>query len=126
MEYLPCVEKLNQPQLPVTASVIWLHGLGADGNDFAPLVPELRLPTDLSVRFIFPHAPQIPVTINAGYIMPAWYDILEMNLERKVDERQLIASAEAVQRLVEREIARGVASEKIILVGFSCSLITNT
>ncbi len=119
MEYLPCVEKLNQPQLSVTASVIWLHGLGADGNDFAPLVPELRLPTDLSVRFIFPHAPQIPVTINAGYIMPAWYDILEMNLERKVDERQLIASAEAVQRLVEREIARGVASEKIILVGFS-------
>jgi phospholipase/carboxylesterase len=119
MEYLPCVEKLNQPQLPVTASVIWLHGLGADGNDFAPLVPELRLPTDLSVRFIFPHAPQIPVTINAGYIMPAWYDILEMNLERKVDERQLIASAGAVQRLVEREIARGVASEKIILVGFS-------
>ena len=103
----------------MTASVIWLHGLGADGNDFAPLVPELRLPTDLSVRFIFPHAPQIPVTINAGYIMPAWYDILEMNLERKVDERQLIASAEAVQRLVEREIARGVASEKIILVGFS-------
>lgn len=61
MEYLPCVEVLNQPQLPVTASVIWLHGLGADGNDFAPLVPELRLPEDLSVRFIFPHAPQIPV-----------------------------------------------------------------
>lgn len=119
MEYLPCVEKLNQPQSPVTASVIWLHGLGADGNDFAPLVPELHLPKDLSVRFIFPHAPQIPVTINAGYIMPAWYDILEMNLDRKVDEPQLIASAEAVQRLVEREIARGVASEKIILMGFS-------
>lgn len=119
MEYLPCVEIVTQPQLPVIASVIWLHGLGADGNDFAPLVPELRLPGDLSVRFIFPHAPQIPVTINAGYIMPAWYDILEMNLDRKVDEPQLIASAEAVQRLVEREIARGVASEKIILVGFS-------
>jgi len=119
MEYLLSVEILNQPALPVTASVIWLHGLGADGNDFAPLVPELHLPKDLSVRFIFPHAPQIPVTINAGYIMPAWYDILEMNLERKVDEAQLVASAEAVQRLVEREIARGVASEKIILVGFS-------
>lgn len=119
MEYLPCVEKLSQPQLPVTASVIWLHGLGADGNDFAPLVPELRLPSDLSVRFIFPHAPKIPVTINAGYVMPAWYDILEMNLERKVDERQLIGSAEAVQHLIEREIARGIPSEKIILVGFS-------
>jgi len=119
MEYLPCVEILNQPHLPVAASVIWLHGLGADGNDFAPLVPELHLPKDLSLRFVFPHAPKIPVTINAGYIMPAWYDILEMNLERKVDEAQLIASAIAVQHLIEREIERGVASEKIILVGFS-------
>ncbi|HSC66908.1 MAG TPA: carboxylesterase [Cellvibrio sp.] len=119
MEYLPCVEKLNQPQSPVTASIIWLHGLGADGNDFAPLVPELRLPNDLSVRFIFPHAPQIPVTINAGYIMPAWYDILEMNLDRKVDEVQLTASALAVQDLIEREIERGVASDRIILAGFS-------
>lgn len=119
MEYLPCVEVLSQPQSPATASVIWLHGLGADGNDFAPLVPELRLPNDLSVRFIFPHAPHIPVTVNGGYVMPAWYDILEMNLERKVDEAQLIASADAVQHLIEREIARGVASEKIILVGFS-------
>ena len=119
MEYLPCVEIPNQPQLPVVASVIWLHGLGADGNDFAPLVPELHLPKNLSVRFVFPHAPKIPVTINAGYVMPAWYDILEMNLERKVDEAQLIASAEAVQRLIKREIARGVASEKILLVGFS-------
>lgn len=119
MECLPCIEILNQPQSPVAASVIWLHGLGADGNDFAPLVPELRLPRDFSVRFIFPHAPKIPVTINAGYVMPAWYDILEMNLERKVDEAQLIASAEAVQQLIEREIARGVPSEKIILVGFS-------
>jgi phospholipase/carboxylesterase len=119
MEYLPCIEILTQPQLPVTASVIWLHGLGADGNDFAPLVPQLHLPKDLSVRFIFPHAPHIPVTINAGYVMPAWYDILEMNLERKVDETQLIASAVEVQRLIERELARGVASEKIILVGFS-------
>jgi phospholipase/carboxylesterase len=119
MEYLPCIEILNQPQSPVAASVIWLHGLGADGNDFAPLVPELRLPRDLSVRFIFPHAPKIPVTINAGYVMPAWYDILEMNLERKVDEKQLIASAESVQQLIEREIARGISSEKIILVGFS-------
>lgn len=119
MEYLPCVEKQNQPQLPVTASIIWLHGLGADGNDFAPLVPELRLPNDLSVRFVFPHAPHIPVTINNGYVMPAWYDILEMNLDRKVDEAQLVASADAVQHLIERELARGIPSEKIILVGFS-------
>ena len=119
MEYLPCLEVITQPQLPVTASVIWLHGLGADGNDFAPLVPELKLPAELSVRFIFPHAPKIPVTINGGYVMPAWYDILEMNLDRRVDEAQLIASAEAVQHLIERELERGVASDKIILVGFS-------
>lgn len=119
MEYLPCVEVLTQPHLPVTASVIWLHGLGANGNDFVPLVPELQLPENLSVRFIFPHAPQIPVTINAGYVMPAWYDILEMNLDRRVDEKQLVASADAVKLLIEREIARGVASENIILVGFS-------
>ena len=119
MEYLPCIEKLTQPQLPVTASVIWLHGLGADGNDFAPLVPELRLPQHLSVRFVFPHAPHLPVTINGGYLMPAWYDILEMNLDRQVDEKQLIASADAVKQLIKREIERGVASENIILVGFS-------
>ncbi|WP_331346509.1 carboxylesterase [Cellvibrio sp. UBA7661] len=119
MKYLPCVEKVTQPQLPVTASVIWLHGLGADGNDFAPLVPELHLPDSLSVRFIFPHAPSIPVTINGGYVMPAWYDILEMNLDRRVDEKQLIASADAVKLLIDREIERGVTSENIILVGFS-------
>ena len=119
MEYLPCIEKLTQPQSPVAASVIWLHGLGADGNDFAPLVPELRLPENLSVRFIFPHAPRLPVTINGGYVMPAWYDILEMNLDRQVDEKQLVASADAVKRLIDREIERGVASENIILVGFS-------
>lgn len=119
MKYLPCIEKLTQPQLPVAASVIWLHGLGADGNDFAPLVPELRLPENLSVRFIFPHAPRLPVTINGGHVMPAWYDILEMNLDRQVDEKQLVASADAVKRLIDREIERGVASENIILVGFS-------
>jgi phospholipase/carboxylesterase len=119
MEYLPCVEIVTQPHLPVTASVIWLHGLGADGNDFVPLIPELKLPAELSVRFVFPHAPKIPVTINGGYVMPAWYDILEMNLDRKVDEKQLFASAESVQRLIERELERGVSSENIILIGFS-------
>ena len=67
----------------------WLHGLGADGHDFEALVPELRLPPELPLRFVFPHAPSIPVTINNGMVMPAWYDILEMNLERRVDESQL-------------------------------------
>lgn len=117
MNYLPAIE-IN-PTTPATASVIWLHGLGADGNDFAPIVPELKLPEELAVRFIFPHAPSIPVTINGGFVMPAWYDILEMNIERKVDEKQLLASSDEIEKLIEREIERGVPSERIILIGFS-------
>lgn len=74
MSLLPHIE--IDPKSPADASIIWLHGLGADGHDFEPIVPELGLPTDAAVRFIFPHAPAIPVTINAGYVMPAWYDIL--------------------------------------------------
>lgn len=119
MDYLPCVEVESNPGAIATASVIWLHGLGADGHDFAPLVPELHLPSSLSIRFIFPHAPSIPVTINGGYIMPAWYDILEMNLDRKVDETQLVASAIATHKLIDREVARGVDSTRIFLAGFS-------
>lgn len=119
MDYLPCVEVESNPGVPATASVIWLHGLGADGHDFAPLVPELRLASELSVRFVFPHAPSIAVTINGGYIMPAWYDILEMNLERKVDEVQLISSAQKIHQLIDREIERGVDSKRIFLAGFS-------
>lgn len=101
------------------ASVIWLHGLGASGHDFEPIVPELKLPANLPVRFIFPHAPEIPVTINGGYIMPAWYDILEMDVERKVDEAQLVASAESVRHLIDREVERGIPGSKIVLAGFS-------
>lgn len=118
MDYLPCVE-IETGASPVSASVIWLHGLGADGHDFAALVPELNLPDNLAIRFIFPHAPELPVTVNGGYVMPAWYDILEMNLERKIDEQQLLVSAVAVQALIERELARGIKSERIILAGFS-------
>lgn len=114
---LPCVE--IEPVTPATAAVIWLHGLGATGHDFEAIVPELNLPEGLAVRFIFPHAPSIPVTINNGYVMPAWYDILSMDIERKVDAEQLMASSAAVVQLVEREIARGVPSNKIILAGFS-------
>jgi phospholipase/carboxylesterase len=107
------------PKTPATATVIWLHGLGADGNDFAPLVPELKLPSSMAVRFIFPHAPAIPVTINGGYIMPAWYDILAMNLEREIDEAQLLASSHAISALIDREIERGIDSRRIIIAGFS-------
>lgn len=119
MNYLPCVEVESSPNNEVKAAVIWLHGLGSDGHDFAPVVPELKLPSGLNVRFIFPHAPSIPVTVNSGYVMPAWYDIIELTLDRKVDVQQLRASAAQVHALVEREIARGVPSEKIILAGFS-------
>jgi len=99
--------------------VIWLHGLGADGNDFAPIVPELNLPADKSIRFIFPHAPQIPVTVNGGMVMPAWYDILEMDIDRKVDIKGLLDSADAITALIERERERGIRSRAIILAGFS-------
>ena len=117
MPLLPAVE--IEPSIPVTASVIWLHGLGADGHDFEGVVPILELPKDAGVRFIFPHAPKIPVTINNGYVMPAWYDILEMNLDRKVDVGQLETSAAAVHAYIEREIGRGIPSERIVVAGFS-------
>lgn len=117
MTYLPCEEVVTRE--PVNASVIWLHGLGADGNDFKPIVPHLAQPDGLNIRFIFPHAPQIPVTINNGMRMPAWYDILEMSLDRKVDSEQLKASADATIELVEREIERGVPANRIVLAGFS-------
>ena len=116
-DLLRCVE--IEPSAQATASVIWLHGLGASGHDFEPIVPELQLPADLAVRFIFPHAPQIPVTVNGGMVMPAWYDILAMDIDRKVDEAGVLASADAVDALIEREIARGIPSERIIIAGFS-------
>jgi phospholipase/carboxylesterase len=119
MKYLPAVEKVLNPQQPTNAAVIWLHGLGADGHDFAAIVPELNLPASLGLRFVFPHAPPIPVTINNGMVMPAWYDILELNLGRRVDEGQLRQSAQAVHALVRREIARGVPASRIVLAGFS-------
>lgn len=108
-----------EPKKPADSCVIWLHGLGADGHDFAPIVPELGLPESLATRFIFPHAPAIPVTINGGMVMPAWYDILEMQLERKIDTLQLQASAQQVIELVEHQLAQGIPAERIIIAGFS-------
>lgn len=117
MTLLPHIEKEigSNPD----ATIIWLHGLGADGHDFEPIVPELRLPRGAAVRFIFPHAPSMPVTINGGMTMPAWYDILGMNVERAVDEPQLLKSADQIQAFVEREMERGIDSRRIILAGFS-------
>lgn len=102
-----------------TAAVIWLHGLGASGHDFEPVVPELGLPEGAAVRFIFPHAPELPVTINGGMRMPAWYDIKAMDIDRIVDTEQLMASSDAVAKLIDREIQRGIPSEKIVIAGFS-------
>ncbi|MGK0442513.1 MAG: phospholipase/carboxylesterase [Pseudohongiellaceae bacterium] len=108
-----------EPKSPAKATVIWLHGLGADGNDFAPIIPQLQLPEELAIRFIFPNAPSIPVTINNGHVMPAWYDILEMNIDRKVDSQQLKASATLIQQIIDQEIEKGIDSNNIILAGFS-------
>ena len=120
MTLLPCIEVESQKSVrPADAAVIWLHGLGADGHDFAPIVPELKLPESLAVRFVFPHAPTIPVTINGGMRMPAWYDILALDIDRQIDNSQLLASAAAVAALIEREVARGVDTRRIVLAGFS-------
>lgn len=108
-----------EPSSEATASVIWLHGLGSNGHDFEAILPELKLPEDAPVRFIFPHSPSIPVTINGGMVMPAWYDILEMGAGRKLNAQQLIDSADQVIELVRQERNRGIASDRIILAGFS-------
>lgn len=103
-----------------TLSVIWLHGLGADGNDFVPIIRELGLPVDAAVRFIFPNAPAMPVTINGGYVMPAWYDILSLDGDqREVDVAGICASREAIRQLIAAENARGVPCNRIVLAGFS-------
>jgi phospholipase/carboxylesterase len=99
-------------------SVIWLHGLGADGNDFVPIVEELELPA-APIRFVFPHAPLQPVTINNGMVMRAWYDILGADLARREDERGVRASQGLVEALIAREKARGIAAPRILLAGFS-------
>lgn len=101
------------------SAIIWLHGLGADGHDFAPIVPQLNLPKELGIRFIFPHAPEIPVTVNGGFVMPAWYDILEMDIDRRVDSVQLLASAAAISLFIENLVGHGIDSKRIILAGFS-------
>ena len=119
MKLLPAIEIESPNGAVVNASIIWLHGLGADGSDFAPLVPQLSLPDSFGIRFIFPNAPSIPVSINNGFVMPAWYDIKEVDIDRHVDEEQLKQSAAGVHALINREIERGVDSSRIIVAGFS-------
>lgn len=102
-----------------THSVIWLHGLGADGNDFAPIVPELVSPTWPALRFVFPHAPVRPVTVNGGMPMRAWYDIVGVDLVSRQDESGMRASIASVDALIARENERGVPTHRILLAGFS-------
>ena len=110
------------------AAVIWMHGLGADGNDFVPIVRELDLSDCPAIRFVFPHAETIPVTINNGYVMRAWYDILGMDLVRREDEVGLRKSQQQIEQLIAREIERGIPAERIILAGFSqgCAMTLQT
>jgi phospholipase/carboxylesterase len=123
---LPYVEIESAPQ--PTAAVIWLHGLGADGHDFASLVPELDLSGCPPIRFIFPHAPSMPVTVNGGYMMPAWYDILGPNLISQQDAAGIQASERAIVALIAHEVARGIPAEHIVLAGFSqgCAMALHT
>jgi phospholipase/carboxylesterase len=100
------------------AAVIWLHGLGANGHDFEPIVPELNL-SSLAVRFVFPHAPSQPVTLNGGMIMPSWYDIYSLGFTTREDERGIYRMAPAIEALIRRECERDIACERIVLAGFS-------
>lgn len=129
MTALPLLEtiELSTTEHP-DAAVIWLHGLGADGNDFVPIVRELDLSGCGGIRFVFPHAATMPVTINGGYVMRAWYDILSRDLVRKEDEAGLRNSEARIAQLIEREIARGIPASRIVLAGFSqgCAMTLQT
>jgi phospholipase/carboxylesterase len=116
-DLLPSVELETAPG--PSASIIWLHGLGADGNDFVPVVPELRLPPTAAVRFVFPHAPVRSVTINNGMRMRAWYDIAAADLNNRADISGVRQSQEQIEALIAREKTRGVPAARIMLAGFS-------
>lgn len=116
-ELLETVEVETGPRPAV--AVLWLHGLGADGHDFEPIVPELGLPPTPAVRFVFPHAPFRPITINRGLVMRAWYDVRDDGGERREDAEGVRASQRAIEALLRREQARGIPAERIVLAGFS-------
>ncbi|MGI5310656.1 alpha/beta hydrolase [Rheinheimera sp. WS51] len=117
MALLPYVDVAAQGE--TQAVVVWLHGLGDSGHGFAPIVPELNIPKDAGIRFIFPHAPEQPITVNGGMRMRAWYDIKTMDLTHRADEPGVRESAKAVTALIDSLISQGICSEKIILAGFS-------
>lgn len=115
-EQLKAIELETRPN--PSHAVIWMHGLGADGGDFVPIVQELKLPP-LGIRFVFPHAPMRPVTINGGFVMRAWYDIVVQDLLRQEDERGIRESQELIEQLIEKEVGRGIPVNRIVLAGFS-------
>lgn len=119
MAALPDVPVVVETAPNPSAVVIWLHGLGADGNDFVPIVPELGLPRTLPVRFVFPHAPMRPVTINGGYVMRAWYDIANTERGFAQNPSHIAESVEILHELIAREHERGVATSRIVVAGFS-------
>ncbi len=119
MQVQPLEKVIVEMKVNPDASIIWLHGLGADGHDFEPAVRDLELPDRLSVRFIFPHAPTIPVTINNGYIMPAWYDFKQTDLGIEHDEPGIARSTKQIQQLIEEQEMHGIPPGRIILAGFS-------
>ena len=108
-----------EPATPAGATVIWLHGLGADGYDFVPIVDELRLPASLPVRFVFPHATERPVTINNGYVMRAWYDIKSLTRDGTEDAEGIRESEGVVRKHIEAEVAKGIPESRIVIAGFS-------
>jgi len=108
-----------EPRSRHKASVIWLHGLGADGHDFEPVIPALQLPDNHGIRFIFPNAPQRPVTINGGMVMRAWYDIRDMDLRKREDVEGIEGSRKILESFIQREKEAGIPSENILLAGFS-------
>lgn len=108
-----------EPPEPADAAVIWLHGLGADGHDFEPIVPHLGVHNTRHIRFVFPHAPQIPVTINGGYVMRAWYDVVDVDLRRRADEKGVRGSEQILRDYVAQELAEGLDSKRIVVAGFS-------
>ncbi len=116
-QQFPAIE--IEPQSPALTSIIWLHGLGADGNDFVPIIPHLNLPPSCATRFIFPHAPHRPVTINNGAVMPAWYDISAAGFTQREDNEGIRSAETIVRHFIEQEINRGIAPENIVLAGFS-------
>ena len=116
-DLLPAVEIETRPQ--PTASVIWMHGLGDDGTGWSQAVPALGLPATLGVRFLFPHAPMMPVSINNGYVMRAWYDVRDADLHARADLPGTRRSQAQVEALIDRERERGVADARIVLAGFS-------